>query len=255
MAARWRHTPGGKPACAKSLVTSSGTSPRSADPSRTWTWTRSPGEPEEDEEPEPLAQSAERRPGRQTARRRTTAPDRGPTSSSRHGRQRTPGGRRSARRSRARSAPSSRTHPPSTTATASTTSSTSAFAVLLGWSPVTRAASSSRKRKSEPARDENEDGGRAVVIEEGIAALVFGYAGQHRMLEGVTRLDQKLLDTIEMMAASTEAGLRTQADWERAILASSANLRPPTPRGRRRNSHLRRRSANHDIQSRVDPAA
>lgn len=99
-----------------------------------------------------------------------------------------------------------------------------AFAVLLGWSPVTRAILD-RKRRSDPNVDENQDGGRAVVIEEGIAALAFGYAAQHHMLEGVTRLDQKLLDTIEMMAASTEAGLRTQADWERAILAGFAVFR------------------------------
>ncbi|MFJ1762482.1 hypothetical protein ACIOD2_19335 [Amycolatopsis sp. NPDC088138] len=33
-----------------------------------------------------------------------------------------------------------------------------------------------RKRKSDQARDEAEDGGRAVVVEEGISALVFAHA-------------------------------------------------------------------------------
>lgn len=92
-----------------------------------------------------------------------------------------------------------------------------AYAVLLGWSPVTRAILD-RKRRSDPAVDENEDGGRAVVIEEGVAALVFGYASQHELLEGVARLDQKLLDTIAMVTGPLEVGARSAADWERAIL-------------------------------------
>lgn len=92
------------------------------------------------------------------------------------------------------------------------------YAVLLGWSPVTRALLGC-KRRSNPAVDENEDGGRAVVIEEAISALVFAYASQHRMLENIDHVDQRLLDSIEMLASGTEVGLRTQADWERAILA------------------------------------
>jgi NTP pyrophosphatase (non-canonical NTP hydrolase) len=91
------------------------------------------------------------------------------------------------------------------------------YAVLLGWSPVTRALLG-RKRKSNPAVDENEDGGRAIVIEEGVAALVFGYATQHELLEGVTRVDQKLLDTIAMVTGPLEVGGRSAADWERAII-------------------------------------
>lgn len=92
------------------------------------------------------------------------------------------------------------------------------YATLLGWSPVTRALLK-RKRRSNPSTDENEDGGRAVVIEEGIAALVFGYASQHELLASVTRLDQKLLDTIAMVTGPLEVGVRSAADWERAILA------------------------------------
>jgi NTP pyrophosphatase (non-canonical NTP hydrolase) len=92
-----------------------------------------------------------------------------------------------------------------------------AYAVLLGWSPVTRALLR-RKRKSNPAVDENEDGGRGVVIEEGVAALVFGYASKHEFLKDVTRLDQRLLDTIAMVTGPLEVGGRSAADWERAIL-------------------------------------
>jgi NTP pyrophosphatase (non-canonical NTP hydrolase) len=92
------------------------------------------------------------------------------------------------------------------------------YATLLGWSPITRSLAK-LKRRSNPAVDENEDGGRAGVIEEGIAALVFAYATQHDMGAGVERLDQKLLDTIAMLAGPLEAGVRTHAEWEAAVLA------------------------------------
>jgi NTP pyrophosphatase (non-canonical NTP hydrolase) len=93
-----------------------------------------------------------------------------------------------------------------------------AHAVVLGWSPVTRALLS-RKRRSNDQIDEAEDGGRAVVIEEGVAALVFAYASTHNYLEGVTRLDQQLLDTIDMLVGGTEVSVRSAADWEAAILS------------------------------------
>jgi NTP pyrophosphatase (non-canonical NTP hydrolase) len=98
------------------------------------------------------------------------------------------------------------------------------YAVLLGWSPVTRQLLS-KKRKSDEQTDENEDGGRAIVIEEGIAALVFGYASQHNMLENINRLDQKLLDTIQMVTGQLEVGARSQANWESAILKGFAAFR------------------------------
>lgn len=98
------------------------------------------------------------------------------------------------------------------------------YAALLGWSPVTRALLD-RKRRSDPAIDENEDGGRAVVAEEGIATLVFGYAAQHQYLEDVARLDQRLLDSIALLAATTEAKTRSAAQWEKAILEGFACFR------------------------------
>lgn len=98
------------------------------------------------------------------------------------------------------------------------------YAALLGWSPVTRALLD-RKRRSDAGIDENEDGGRAVVAEEGIAALVFGYAAQHQYLEDVARLDQRLLDSIALLAATTEARTRSAAQWEKAILEGFACFR------------------------------
>jgi NTP pyrophosphatase (non-canonical NTP hydrolase) len=87
---------------------------------------------------------------------------------------------------------------------------------VLGWSPVMRALMRC-KRKSNPITDEAEDGGRAVAIEEGISALVFAYASSHSYLNGIARLDQRLLDTIRMLVAGLEVSALRLADWEQAI--------------------------------------
>jgi len=49
------------------------------------------------------------------------------------------------------------------------------YVAHLGWSPVIRALLK-LKRKSRPQIDENEDGARAVIIEEGIATWIFNHA-------------------------------------------------------------------------------
>jgi NTP pyrophosphatase (non-canonical NTP hydrolase) len=92
-----------------------------------------------------------------------------------------------------------------------------AYAALLGWSPVTRALLH-RKRKSHPLLDEVEDGGRAAVVEEGVAALAFDYARRHRMLEGIAVLDFHLLRTIKDMTSHLEVKQCTTGEWEQAIL-------------------------------------
>ena len=92
-----------------------------------------------------------------------------------------------------------------------------AYAAVLGWSPITRALLR-RKRKSRPLLDEVEDGGRAAVIEEGVAALAFDYARRHRFLEGVATLDFQLLRTIKDMTSHLEVRQCTTGEWEQAIL-------------------------------------
>ena len=92
-----------------------------------------------------------------------------------------------------------------------------AYAAVLGWSPITRALLR-RKRKSRPLVDEVEDGGRAAVIEEGIAALAFAYATRHHMLDGVSALDFQLLRTIKDMTSHLEVRRCATGEWELAIL-------------------------------------
>jgi NTP pyrophosphatase (non-canonical NTP hydrolase) len=91
------------------------------------------------------------------------------------------------------------------------------YAAVLAWSPITRALLR-RKRKSRPLLDEVEDGGRAAVIEEGVAALAFDYARRHSFLEGVAALDFQLLRTIKDMTSHLEVRQCTTGEWERAIL-------------------------------------
>ena len=92
-----------------------------------------------------------------------------------------------------------------------------AYAAVLGWSPITRALLR-RKRKNRPLLDEVEDGGRAAVIEEGVAALAFDYARRHHMLDGVSVLDFQLLRTIKDMTSHLEVKQCTTGEWEQAIL-------------------------------------
>lgn len=95
------------------------------------------------------------------------------------------------------------------------------YAVMLGWSPVVR-ANLRVKRKSRPDVDEVEDGGRAIAIEEGIAALVFSYAREHSFLEGVNVVDWSVLRTCHEMTAHLEVSKRTLFEWEQAILVGFA---------------------------------
>ncbi len=92
-----------------------------------------------------------------------------------------------------------------------------AYASVLGWSPTVRALLR-RKRKSNPRVDEVEDGGRAIVLEEGISAMVFSYAERRNYLEGAESVNYELLRSIKDMTAHLEVACRTEGEWERAIL-------------------------------------
>lgn len=96
-----------------------------------------------------------------------------------------------------------------------------AYIAVLGWSPVIRKLLE-RKRKSKPAVDEVQDGGRAQVIDEGISALVFEYAKHHNWLEGVEAIDYQLLRTIKGLTSFLEVKERSAAEWQSAILQGFA---------------------------------
>lgn len=98
------------------------------------------------------------------------------------------------------------------------------YAAVLGWSPVMRSLLK-RKRRSNPDTDEAEDGGRAIVIEEGISALVFAYASRHNYLDGKNHVDNDVLYTIQGVVAHLEVGAHRAADWEKAIITGFAAWR------------------------------
>jgi NTP pyrophosphatase (non-canonical NTP hydrolase) len=92
-----------------------------------------------------------------------------------------------------------------------------AFAAMLGWSPLVR-RNLSLKRRSDSTIDETQDGGRAIVIEEAVAAHIYSYATRHAMLEGLLAVDYATLRTIRELTAPFEVSVRTAAEWQAAII-------------------------------------
>lgn len=94
-----------------------------------------------------------------------------------------------------------------------------AYAAKLGWSPVTRALFK-LKRKSDPELDENQDGARAILIEEGLSTMIFNYAKRLRFFEGVKpgELSFELLKTVREFVRGYEIAAVPLWVWEEAIL-------------------------------------
>ncbi len=110
-----------------------------------------------------------------------------------------------------------------------------AYVAHLGWSPVIRALLKV-KRKSSPAVDVNEDGARAMIIEEGIATWIFNHAKRRRFYEDVEpgKLDYSLLKQVHSMIKGYEVEICPLWQWEQAILDGFRvfrELRKPTHRG------------------------
>jgi NTP pyrophosphatase (non-canonical NTP hydrolase) len=91
------------------------------------------------------------------------------------------------------------------------------YVAVLGWSPVMRALFR-LKRKSDPSRDENDDGARAVIVEEAITQQIFNHARDHDLYRGVTRVDYDLVKWIQKMVRGLEVEDCSAAEWQRAIL-------------------------------------
>ncbi len=92
-----------------------------------------------------------------------------------------------------------------------------AYAAILGWSPVLRALFRV-KRKSCPEIDENQDGARPIVIEEGIATWIFNHGIRNHDFRNVTSLDYSLLKAIRELVKGYEVEVRPLWQWELAIL-------------------------------------
>ena len=90
-------------------------------------------------------------------------------------------------------------------------------AAILHWSPTFRALIR-HKRKSDSVCDETQDGGRAIVIEEGLTAWVFSCAKSLRYFEGQSNLPFDLLKTVRKFVEGFEVEKCPFSLWERAIL-------------------------------------
>lgn len=91
------------------------------------------------------------------------------------------------------------------------------YAAILGWSPVMRALFKV-KRKSKPAIDENEDGARANLIEEGVATWIFNHAVRVNYFATIENLDYALLKAIKELVKGYEVERCPLWMWEDAIL-------------------------------------
>ncbi|WP_198527623.1 pyrophosphatase [Xanthomonas sp. SHU 199] len=124
-----------------------------------------------------------------------------------------------------------------------------AFASILGWSPTFRALLR-RKRKSDPLVDEEQDSGRAIVIEEGLSAWIFSAAKHLDYFEGRDRVPFDLLKGISTFVEGYEVDVLPLSLWEKAILDGYAVFRQL--RNKRQGVIVGRRD-NRSIEFRATP--
>lgn len=92
-----------------------------------------------------------------------------------------------------------------------------AYAGVLGWSPCLRALLRV-KRKSRSDVDENEDGARAALTEEGVSALIFQHALRLNYFANISSLDYSLLKSVRDFVSGYEVERCALWQWEKAIL-------------------------------------
>jgi NTP pyrophosphatase (non-canonical NTP hydrolase) len=98
-----------------------------------------------------------------------------------------------------------------------------AHTAILHWSPVFRALIK-HKRKSKGNFDEEQDSGRAIVVEEGLTAWVFSRVKGQKLHEG-SKLSFDLLKTVRQFVAGYEVEQCPLSLWERAILSGHVVFR------------------------------
>jgi hypothetical protein len=92
-----------------------------------------------------------------------------------------------------------------------------AHAAILHWSPVFRALIK-QKRKSDKDIDEEEDGGRAIVVEEGLTAWIFSRAKLLQFFDGQNKVSLDTLKTVHQFVQGYEVDKCPLNLWETAIL-------------------------------------
>ena len=92
-----------------------------------------------------------------------------------------------------------------------------AHAAILHWSPTFRALIK-QKRKSNKEYDEAQDGGRAIVVEEGLTAYIFSRAKKHNYFMGQDRVSYDLLKTVQQFVRGYERDRCPLRLWEMAII-------------------------------------
>ncbi len=99
-----------------------------------------------------------------------------------------------------------------------------ANAAILHWSPVMRALIR-HKRKSNPKFDEEQDSGRAIVVEEGVTAWIFSRAKELNFFEKQEKVSLGILKTIGEFVSGYEVEKCPLKLWEKAILEGYAVFR------------------------------
>lgn len=99
-----------------------------------------------------------------------------------------------------------------------------AHAAVLHWSPTFRALIK-QKRKSDAVTDRDQDGGRAIVVEEGLTAWLFSYAQGLENFEGHDGVSFDVLKTIQKFVYGYEVERCPLKLWEDAILQGYAVFR------------------------------
>ena len=99
-----------------------------------------------------------------------------------------------------------------------------ANAAILHWSPVMRALIK-HKRKSNPKFDEEQDSGRAIVVEEGVSAWIFSRAKELNFFENQEKVSLGILKTIGEFVSGYEVEKCPLKLWEKAILEGYAVFR------------------------------
>jgi hypothetical protein len=92
-----------------------------------------------------------------------------------------------------------------------------AHAAVLHWSPTFRALIK-QKRKSNPKVDDAQDGGRAIVVEEGLTTWIFARAKELNYFEGQQSVSFDLLKTVQQFVVGYEVEACPLRLWEIAIL-------------------------------------